>query len=287
VATMAIDNRQPARSLARELVNKVPEVTLYFWVIKVLCTTVGETFADYLNSTLGLGLDTTALIMTSLLAVALGLQFRARRYVPWIYWTSVVLISVVGTLVSDKLVDDLGVSLLVSSAAFAALLALTFTAWYAKEGTLSIHSIRTRRREAFYWLAILFTFALGTSAGDLFAERLNLGYWPTAAIVAAAIGAVALAHFVFKLNAVLSFWIVYVLTRPLGASIGDGMSQSPQDGGLGLGTTTTSLIFLAAILGLVVFLTVSRVDRDDEGDLAALESTARHDPDLDLEDAHA
>jgi uncharacterized membrane-anchored protein len=286
---MAIDNRQPTRGLALELLNKVPEVTVYFWLIKVLCTTVGETFADYLNDTLGLGLDNTAIIMTALLAVALFLQFRARRYVPAVYWTAVVLISVVGTLLSDKLVDDLGVSLVVSSIGFAALLALTFAAWYAKEGTLSIHSIRTRRREAFYWLAILFTFALGTSAGDLFAERLSVGYWPTALIVTAVIAAVAVAHRVFRMDAVLSFWIAYVLTRPLGASIGDGMSQAPKDGGLGLGTTGTSLIFLAAILGLVAFLTLSRVDRDDEGDRAAEVSAARRDPDpdLDLEDAHA
>ena len=163
------------------MLNKVPEVTLYFWVIKILCTTVGETFADYLNDTLGFGLDNTAILMTAALAVALVFQFRARRYIPGVYWLAVVLISVVGTLLSDKLVDDLGVPLQTSTIAFAVLLAITFAAWYASERTLSIHSIVTTRRETFYWLAILFTFALGTSAGDLFDEQMGVGYWPTVA----------------------------------------------------------------------------------------------------------
>lgn len=248
------------------LLNKVPEVTLYFWIIKILCTTVGETFSDYLNSTLGLGLNLTAVIMTAILAAVLVAQFRARRYVPAIYWTAVVLVSVVGTLVSDKLADDFGISLVTTTVLFAVLLAGTFALWFAKERTLSIHSITTRRREGFYWAAILFTFALGTSAGDLFAERLNLGYWPTAGIVAVLIAVIAVSHLAVRSKGVLAFWLAYILTRPLGASMGDGMSQAPKDGGFGLGTTGTSLIFLAAILGLVVFLSVSGVDRDDEGD---------------------
>ncbi len=247
----------------RTMLNKVPEVTVFFWVIKILCTTVGETFADYLNDTVGLGLNNTALLMTGALIVVLVFQFRARRYIPGIYWLAVVLISVVGTLLSDKLVDDLGVPLQTSTIAFAILLAVTFGAWYLSEHTLSIHSIVTTRREVFYWLAILFTFALGTSAGDLFGEQLGIGYWPTAAIVAVVIGLITAAHYALKLNAVLAFWLAYILTRPLGASIGDGMSQPHKAGGLGLGTTGTSLIFLVVILGLVTFLGYSRIDRTE------------------------
>jgi len=253
--------RAPATGQLRTMLNKVPEVTLYFWVIKILCTTVGETAADYLNETLGFGLDNTSLLTTALLVVALVFQFRARRYVPGVYWLSVVLISVVGTLLSDKLADDMGVPLETTTILFAVLLALTFIAWYATERTLSIHTIVTRRRETFYWLTILFTFALGTSAGDLFDEKLGVGYWPTVGIVAALIAAITVAHLVFRLNAVLAFWMAYVLTRPLGASIGDGMSQGSKDGGLGLGTTMTSVLFLAVILVLVVYLAVTRVDQ--------------------------
>ncbi|QNG38527.1 hypothetical protein F1C76_20010 [Geodermatophilaceae bacterium NBWT11] len=245
---------------ARQLLNKVPEVTLFFWVIKILATTVGETFADFLSG-LGLGLGGTTVVMTVVFLVVLAAQFRARRYVPALYWLTVVLISVVGTLLTDNLTDALGVSLVVSTLAFSVALAATFAAWYAKEGTLSIHSIVTGRREAFYWLAILFTFALGTAAGDLVDERLGLGYWPTALIVAVLIAAVAVTHRVFRADAVLAFWVAYVLTRPLGASLGDGLSQPRADGGLGLGTTVTSLAFLTAILVVVSYLAVSKRDQ--------------------------
>jgi uncharacterized membrane-anchored protein len=245
---------------ARQLLNKVPEVTLWFWVIKILATTVGETFADFLAG-LGLGLGGTTVLMSLLLVVVLGAQFRARRYVPGLYWLTVVLISVVGTLITDNLTDVLGVPLVASTILFAVALAVTFAVWYANEKTLSIHSIVTRRREAFYWLAILFTFALGTAAGDLFAEKLGVGYWPTALIVAVLIGAVAVSHLVFRANAVLTFWIAYILTRPLGASLGDGLSQPRADGGLGLGTTVTSLIFLVVILAVVTYLSITERDQ--------------------------
>jgi uncharacterized membrane-anchored protein len=248
-----------ARS-ARQLLNKVPEVTLWFWVIKILATTVGETFADFLAG-LGLGLGGTTVVMTLLLVVVLVAQLRARRYVPGLYWLTVVLISVVGTLITDNLTDVLGVPLAVSTILFAVALAVTFAVWYASEKTLSIHSIVTRRREAFYWLAILFTFALGTAAGDLFAEKLGVGYWPTALIVAVLIAAVAVSHLVFRANAVLTFWIAYVLTRPLGASLGDGLSQPRADGGLGLGTTVTSLLFLLVILVVVTYLSITKRDQ--------------------------
>jgi uncharacterized membrane-anchored protein len=244
----------------KQMLNKVPEVTLYFWIIKILCTTVGETFADYLNTNLNLGLTGTSVVMGVLLIVVLFFQFRAKKYVPSIYWLAVVLISVVGTLITDNLTDNFGVSLITTTILFAVALAATFGVWYWKEKTLSIHSIVTTKREAFYWLAILFTFALGTASGDLIAEQFALGYLISALLFFGLIATVTIAHYSFKLNAVLAFWIAYILTRPLGASIGDYLSQSHDDGGLALGTTTTSIIFLVAILGMVVYLTMTRKD---------------------------
>jgi uncharacterized membrane-anchored protein len=246
--------------MVREMLNKVPEVTIYFWLIKVLCTTVGETAADFLNTHLHLGLTGTTLVMSGLLIVTLYFQFKARMYVPSIYWLAVVLISVVGTLITDNLTDNFGVSLVVTTILFAIALAVTFAAWFSSEKTLSIHTIYTTRREGFYWLAVLFTFALGTAAGDLTAERLSVGYWQSAVLFGALIAVVAVAHLRFRLDAILAFWIAYILTRPLGASIGDYLSQPRDEGGLGLGTVATTALFLVAILGLVIYLTRTRVD---------------------------
>jgi len=242
------------------MLNKVPEVTVYFWIIKILCTTVGETAADYLIDKLGWGLTNTTYVMGALLIATLCFQFAVKKYVPGVYWLSVVLISVVGTLVTDNLTDNLGVALETTTTVFTVVLAATFAVWYLSEKTLSIHTIHTVRREAFYWAAILFTFALGTAAGDLTAERLALGYWVSALMFAVLIAAVAFAHTALKLNAVLAFWIAYVLTRPLGASLGDYLSQPRAHGGLALGTVGTSALFLVTILGLVAYLTVSRKD---------------------------
>jgi uncharacterized membrane-anchored protein len=236
------------------LFNRVPEVTLAFWVIKILSTTTGETFADYLSETLGLGLGITTWIMSGLLASALVAQFATRRYNAGVYWTVVVLISIVGTLITDNLTDVLGVPLWFSTLIFSILLAATFGIWFARERTLSIHTIFTRRREAFYWIAILCTFALGTAAGDLISEGLGLGYLFGTILVAALIGVIAIARFAFGANVVFCFWAAYILTRPLGASIGDLLSQSPADGGLGVGTTATSVAFLATIVALTVYL---------------------------------
>jgi uncharacterized membrane-anchored protein len=195
-----------------------------------------------------------------LLVAVLVVQFRATAYRAGIYWLAVALISIVGTLVSDNLTDNMGVPLETSTAGFAVVLAVVFIVWYRRERTLSIHSIVTVRRESFYWLAVLFTFALGTAAGDLLSERMALGYWLSAILFALAIAGVVVVHFALGLNAVWSFWIAYVLTRPLGASMGDYLSQPAKDGGLGLGTVVTSVLFLAVILGLVVFLAVTRRD---------------------------
>lgn len=249
-----------AASLGRQMLNKVPEVTLYFWIIKILCTTVGETAADFLNTNLHLGLTNTTYVMGAILLVALFFQFRARKYGPGIYWLAVVLLSIVGTLITDNLTDNFGVSLVTTTSIFAVALAAVFAAWYAKEKTLSIHSIDTTAREAFYWLAILFTFALGTAAGDLVAEKFGLGYLTSLLLFGGLIAAVAIAHFRFKLNPILAFWIAYILTRPLGASLGDYLSQPHEAGGLALGAMGINVIFLVAILSLVVFLTITRRD---------------------------
>ena len=274
------------RGQSERMLNKVPEVTIFFWIIKVLCTTVGETFSDFLNVNLGMGLAGPSVVMGVLLATILALQFRARRYVPGIYWLTVVLISVFGTLVTDNLTDAMGVPLELSTILFSIALAVTFGAWYARERTLSIHSIYTTGREAFYWLAILFTFALGTAAGDLMAESLGLGYLTTGLIVAGVITCTAIA-WRLGLDAVLSFWIIYILTRPLGASLGDLLSQPPENGGLGLGAAGTSLIFLSAILMTVVFLSLTKLDRRGQASDAKKASEAWRKPGMALKQTAA
>jgi uncharacterized membrane-anchored protein len=257
--------------IGSQMLRKVPEITLYFWIIKVLCTTVGETAADFLNGTLNLGLTGTSIVMAILLAIVLFFQFKSKKYVAWIYWLAVVLISIVGTLITDNLTDNFGVSLVTTTIIFGIALIITFIAWYASEKSLSIHSIYTTKREAFYWLAILFTFALGTASGDLIAERFDVGYLNSALLFAGVIAVITIAHYVVKAvlhaehkmqspNAVLAFWLAYILTRPLGASIGDYLSQDRSVGGLGLGTTITSIIFLGAILITVIYLTITKKD---------------------------
>ena len=240
------------------MLNKVPLVTLFFWIVKIMATTVGETAADFLNVDLQFGLAGTTLVMGVLLLAALGVQLRTRKYIPGVYWLAVVLISVFGTLLTDNMVDNFSVSLVAATVGFGLALAATFAVWYANEKTLSIHSIDTTRREFYYWAAILFTFALGTAAGDLAAEGLHLGYAFSALMFGVMIGAVYFVYRAWEVNPVVAFWIAYVLTRPFGASCGDLLSQPVANGGLGLGTTGTSMIFLAAILGLVGYMTVTQ-----------------------------
>lgn len=237
--------------------NRVPRVTADFWLIKLMAVTVGETAADFLAGHLGFGLPTTSWLMSGILVVALALQFAQRKYLPSVYWLTVVLISVVGTLISDNLVDNLGVSLETTTIVFGLALAATFIVWFAIERTLSIHTIYTTRREAFYWLAILFTFALGTAAGDLLAEGLGLGYLQAGLMYGLVIGAIAFAYYVRKINGILAFWLAYILTRPMGASFGDLLAQSHANGGLGLGTVVTSFVFLAIIAAIIVYMTVT------------------------------
>jgi uncharacterized membrane-anchored protein len=245
----------------RNVLNKVPEVTVYFWIIKILCTTVGETGADNLSSRYDLGDATLAYYTGGVLAVVLVIVFAFRMYVPLAYWLGIVLISVVGTLITDNLVDNHGVALHTTTTIFSVATVASFAVWFAVERTLSIHSILTLRRELFYWVTVLFTFALGTAAGDYIAESSGLGYGKSILLFGGAIAVITVAHLRFGLNAIFAFWAAYVLTRPLGASIGDYMSQAKADGGLALGTNTTSYIFLATILALVVYLSITRVDR--------------------------
>ncbi|MBO9523449.1 MAG: hypothetical protein J7518_18115 [Nocardioidaceae bacterium] len=247
----------------RRMLNKVPEVTVWFWIIKILCTTVGESFADYVNETLGFGLTNTTLAFSAALVVVLAIQLRAVRYVPWVYWLSVVLISVVGTLLTDNLTDARGVPLWISSTVFAVLLAAVFAAWYARERTLSIHSINTRQREGWYWLVVLVTFALGTALGDW---TLDLTGWSPGTSVLLPAGLILAVFVAWRAGAgsVLSFWLGYILTRPLGANIGDYLASGRHDGGLGLGTGWTSLVFLVTILAVVTYLSITRVDVTDE-----------------------
>jgi uncharacterized membrane-anchored protein len=237
-----------------KLVNRIADVTILFWIIKILSTTVGETVADYLSQDLELGLVITSYIMTGAFLIAFYFQLRAKAYVPAIYWTVVVLISIVGTLISDNLVDNLGVSLVTTTVVFSIGLILVFVLWYRSERTLSVHTIYTLRRELFYWAAILLTFSLGTSGGDLVSERLDVGYAQSTLLFAALIGAIAGGYFFLGVNAVLAFWLGYILTRPLGASMGDLLAKIPDLGGLGWGTTMTSAVFLTTIAGLVAYL---------------------------------
>ena len=248
---------------SRDLLSKVPEVTVWFWVIKILCTTVGESFADWINMTLGVGLTATALIFTGVLVVVLAWQLRLTRYVPLAYWLAVVVLSVTGTLYTDILTDDLGVPLALSTSVFALALAAVFDVWYARERTLSIHSIVTLPRESFYWLAVLVTFALGTAGGDW---TLQLTGWGPGTSVLLPAGLIAAVVIGWRLgaNAVLAFWLAYILTRPLGANLGDWFATPTTDHGLGVGTAATSAIFLTAILATVVYLTISRVDVMEE-----------------------
>jgi uncharacterized membrane-anchored protein len=242
--------------------NRVPAVTVEFWLIKLMAVTMGETAADYLAVNMGLGLPMTSMIMAGVLILALLVQFAQGQYRPWAYWLAVVLISVVGTLVTDNLVDNFGVRLITTTWVFALALAVTFAVWYLVEGTLSIHAIFTARREGFYWLAILFTFALGTAAGDLVAEQFGLGYLATGVLFGMIIASLAVGYFALGLDAVLGFWLAYIFTRPLGASFGDLLSQPKDYGGLGLGTVVTSALFFGVIAVTVLYLTVTQRGRE-------------------------
>jgi uncharacterized membrane-anchored protein len=244
------------------LLSTVPEVTVLFWVTKVLTTGMGETASDFLvrriDPVVAVGLGAVAFV------VAMTLQLRARRYVPWTYWLAVSMVSVFGTMAADVVHIALGVPYAVSTVVFAVVLAAVFVVWYRTEGTLSIHSIRTRRRELFYWLTVLTTFALGTAAGDLTASTMQLGYFASGVLFAVVIAVPAVAHWRLGLNAITAFWFAYIVTRPLGASFADWLGVPPSRRGLDLGTGPVTLTLALVIAVLVGYLTVTHSDTPAE-----------------------
>jgi uncharacterized membrane-anchored protein len=265
----------PARGFqGRRMLNKVPEVTLYFWLIKCLCTTIGETFSDNLVTKWAPGGDNASAhqlqialwkvtgCTTVVLLILLAVQFTRKKYMAPVYWANIVVISLVGTQITDLFEGQgdtpnhmWGITIVSVS-----LLAIVFAVWYASERTLSMHSIVTTRREAFYWLAILTTFATGTAVGDLLAEKLSMGYLTTLVLFAAIIAVIAIVWRFTNINGVLAFWLAYVMTRPLGASTGDFLSSQGNQG-LNLGTSATSYIFLGLIVALVSYLTIAKPDQ--------------------------
>ncbi len=242
----------------RHAFSKVPEVTAFFWIVKALTTAMGESTSDYLVHSM---VPEVAVFLGGIaLVVALYLQLARDRYVPWAYWLAVAMVGVFGTMAADVLHVGLGVPYAVSTIFYAIVLAVVFRSWYLSEGTLSIHSIHTPRRELFYWAAVLATFALGTAAGDLTAVTFGLGYFGSILLFAAVIAIPALGYFRYGMNSILAFWFAYVLTRPLGASVADWLAVSSARGGLALGTGPVSLALAAAIAGFVYYLTKTGKD---------------------------
>lgn len=244
--------------LGMQTLKKVPEITVYFWILKLLTTAMGESTSDYLVHQIS---PIIAVAIGGIgLAAALILQLAVRRYVAWIYWLAVVMVAIFGTMAADVLHIGLGIPYLVSSVFFAVTLAVIFIAWYASEKTLSIHSISTRRRELFYWATVIVTFALGTAAGDMTATTLGLGYFSSGILFAILIAIPVLGYFLLGLNEILAFWFAYIVTRPLGASFADWIGKPRSLGGLGVGNGHVSLILMIMIIGFVGYLTVTHRD---------------------------
>jgi uncharacterized membrane-anchored protein len=254
---------RPKTSLARYAAAKVPEIIAFFWITKVATTAMGEATSDCLNGVLGPAIAVPLMLVG--LWVALRLQFRRDRYVAWNYWLVVVMVAIFGTSAADALHVALGIPYLISTAFYLVVLGIVFAAWYASEKTLSIHSIYTSRREAFYWATVLATFALGTAAGDMTATTLHLGFFASGVLFAALIAIPALGYRFFGLNEVLAFWLAYILTRPLGASFADWMAVPGSRGGLGFGTGGVSIGLALVIIGLVRYLSVTRIDVRADG----------------------
>jgi uncharacterized membrane-anchored protein len=246
----------------RNMLRKVPEVTVYFWIIKLLTTAMGETTSDYLvthiSPMIAVALGGVGLIL------ALVLQFAVRRYVAWIYWLAVVMVAIFGTMAADVLHVGLGIPYYISTAFFMITLAIIFAIWYISERTLSIHSIYTRRRELFYWATVITTFALGTAAGDMSASTLHLGYLASGVLFAVLIAIPAIGYWRFGLNEIFAFWFAYILTRPLGASFADWVGKPRSVGGFGLGTGVVSLVLAILIFGFVGYLAITRKDVKEE-----------------------
>lgn len=242
----------------QQIFSKVPEITVFFWITKVLTTGMGEVFSDYLVKHIN---PVIAVILAGIALVAsLILQFSVHRYVAWIYWLVVVMVSIFGTMAADVVHVILGVPYVISTLFFAAALATIFVIWYKAEKTLSIHSIYTIKREVFYWLTVLGTFALGTASGDMTASTMHLGYFSSGVLFFILLAIPALGYWLFGLNEIFAFWFAYIMTRPVGASFSDWVSVSHTRGGLGVGEGTVSLTLTIIIVILVGYLTVTRRD---------------------------
>lgn len=248
-------------SLGRQMLNKVPQITVLFWVIKILTTGMGEVASDYLCRLLHPGIATG--IVGICLVISLVLQFSVRRYVTWVYWLNIIMISIFGTMIAD----GLHIGLIASTTLFAVILAIIFIIWYVSEKTLSIHSIYTRRREAFYWATVMATFALGTALGDLTARTMHLGFLLSGIMFVVIIIIPALAYKLFSLNEIFAFWFAYIITRPLGASFADWMTSSSRRGGLGLSKGSVSLGLTIIIIGFIAYLSITHKDANNSKDL--------------------
>lgn len=243
---------------AGKLARKVPEVAGLFWLAKILTTAMGETTSDFMNQRIGPVIAVPLMLIG--LGVALRLQFRKKRYEAWSYWLVVVMVAVFGTSAADALHVVLGIPYVISTSFYLVVLAAVLISWYRSEGTLSIHSISTRRREQYYWATVLATFALGTAAGDMTATSFQLGYLTSVALFAAAIAVPAVAYWRFGLNPILGFWAAYIITRPLGASFSDWAAVTHKRGGLNLGPGWVSLALTVLIIALTWYLARTRVD---------------------------
>ena len=252
----------PDRATLRHAATKVPQIILMFWVSKIVITAMGEATSDYMNQALGPAIAVPIMLIG--LYIALRLQLKRDRYVAWNYWLVVVMVAVFGTSAADALHVGLGIPYVISTAFYAIVLAAVFTAWYRSEGTLSIHSIHTHRREKFYWATVLATFALGTAAGDLTATEWNLGFLPSGLLFIALILVPAIAWWRFGLNSIIAFWFAYVVTRPLGASFADWFDNTRKLTGLDLGAGPVALGLAVLVAIAVGYLAVSRVDVQHE-----------------------
>jgi len=248
------------------LLNRVAGLTIFFWIVKILSTTVGETAADFIADDMKVGLMGTTFLMGAITIGAIFWNFKLKKYFAPSYWFLIVMMSIEGTLITDILVDDYEVSLITLDIVFMIMMLAGFYLWYKKEGTLSIHKINNNSREIFYWLIVLVTFALGTGVGDTLSELLEFGYL-NSLMLFGAIFVVAGGLFYAKiLDGVTAFWIAFIVTRPIGASLGDLFIQSPSDGGMDISAGTINIVFFTIIIAVVVYLTVSKVDAVEAND---------------------